>query len=98
MLANYAGLRANLNDLVRTPAQLADQVATLFELPAEMSQAQVRDLRAAFEWVFDLDERIRAVDFEVSIVPPVGEGLVMFGTGTSAVPAGTGRAVRSWTS
>lgn len=90
MLANYAGLRANLNDLVRTPAQLADQVATLFELPTEVSQAQARDLRAAFEWVFDLDERIRAVDFEVSIVPPVGEGLVMFGTGTSAVPAGTG--------
>lgn len=86
LIGNYAALRTGLNDLVRTPRVLADQVATLFELPAELSAAGARDFQAAFAWVFDLGQRIRQTDIEQLIMPPVGEGLVMYGAGT-LVPA-----------
>lgn len=81
LIANYQQLRGQLTQLVATPRRLADQVATLFELPQEMGNAAARDFQDAFAWVFDVQQRIRAVDFEVSIVPAVGAGLVMFGTG-----------------
>lgn len=82
LIASYQTLRDGLADLVATPRQLADQVATLFELPGELSDAAARDLRDAFAWVFDISARVRAVDFEQSIMPAVGAGLVMFGTGS----------------
>ena len=85
IIGNYQALRRGLNDLVRTPRILADQIATLFELPADLDAAAARDFRNAFLWVFDLDKRLSQADFEQSIMPPVGQGLVMFGTG-SLVP------------
>lgn len=81
LIANYQQLRGQLDNLVATPRRLADQVATLFELPRELGNAAARDFQAAFGFVFDLQQRIRPVDFEVAIVPPVGAGLVMFGSG-----------------
>lgn len=81
VIGNYQVLNTGLNDLVRTPRLLADQVATLFELPAELSQAGVRDFQAAFSWVFNLKQRLRQTDFEVIVMPAVGAGLVMYGTG-----------------
>lgn len=86
LIGNYSALRTGLNDLVRTPRVLADQVATLFELPAELSAAAARDFQGAFAWVFDLNQRIRQTDIEQVIMPPHGAGLVMFGAG-SLVPA-----------
>lgn len=82
LIGNYQALRAGLQDLVRTPRILADQIATLFELPAELSTAAARDFQAAFAFVFDMSRRINQADFEQSVMPPVGAGLVMFGTGT----------------
>lgn len=81
LIAHYQQLRGQLNDLVATPRRLADQVATLYELPGELSNASARDFQGAFAFVFDLQQRIRRVDFETAIVPPVGAGLVMFGSG-----------------
>lgn len=81
VIGNYQALNSGLNDLVRTPRLLADQIATLFELPTDLSQAAARDFQAAFSWVFDLDKRLRKTDFEVSVMPAIGEGLVMYGTG-----------------
>lgn len=81
LIGNYQALVGGLNDLVRTPRQLADQIATLFELPGELSKNGARQFRGAFQWVFDLDKRLRKTEFEVSVVPPVGTGLVMYGTG-----------------
>ena len=81
LIANYQQLRGQLSDQVATPRRLADQVATLFELPRELGNAAARDFQAAFSFVFDLQQRIRPVDFEVSIMPAVGAGLVMFGAG-----------------
>lgn len=93
VIGNYQALTSGLNDLVRTPRLLADQIATLFELPTDLSQAAARDFQAAFSWVFDLDKRLRKTDFEVSVMPAVGAGLVMYGTG-NADAIGTESATR----
>lgn len=83
VIGNYQALVSGLDDLVRTPRQLADQIGTLFELPGELTQGGARQFKSAFEWVFDLDKRLRKTEFEVSVMPPVGEGLVMYGTGNA---------------
>lgn len=93
VIGNYQALNSGLNDLVRTPRLLADQIATLFELPTDLSQAAARDFQAAFSWVFNLDKRLRKTDFEVSVMPAVGAGLVMYGTG-HADAVGTESATR----
>lgn len=80
---NYQALVGGLDDLVRTPRLLADQVATLFELPSELSQGGARQFQSAFQWVFDLEKRLRKTEFEVVVMPPVGGGLVMYGTGNA---------------
>lgn len=95
IIGNYQTLRTQLNDLVRTPRLLADQIATLFELPGDLSQAAARDFQAAFSWVFDLDKRLRKSAFEVSVMPPVGMGLVMYGTGHADALAGPPSATRA---
>ncbi len=81
VIGNYQALVSGLNSLVQTPRQLADQVATLFELPAELTQGGARQFRAAFQWVFDLDQRLSKTGFEQLVVPAVGAGLVMYGAG-----------------
>lgn len=83
IVGNYQALRSGLDDLVRTPRLLADQIGTLFELPGDLSQAAARDFQSAFSWVFELDKRLSKTDFEVSVMPAVGAGLVMFGTGNA---------------
>lgn len=92
--AAYQDLRSNLNSLVRTPRLLADAVASLFELPGDLSQARAHDLQAAFGWVFDIGARLRTIDFEVMVVPAVGAGLVMYGAGNASA-VGAESAVRS---
>lgn len=82
-IANYQTLRSNLDDLVRTPRLLADAIGNLFSLPTELSAAMVRDFQSAFSWAFDMDKKIVQTDFEVSVMPAVGAGLVMFGAGNA---------------
>jgi prophage DNA circulation protein len=83
VIGNYQALVNGLDDLVRTPRILADQIATLFELPGELTESSARQFQSAFEWVFDLDKRLRKTEFEVSVMPAVGAGLVMYGTGNA---------------
>lgn len=83
LISNYQALRAQLDTLVSTPRQLADNIATLFELPRELGNAAARDLQSAFAFAFDMRDRIKATGYEVSIVPAVGAGLVMYGTGNA---------------
>ena len=85
IVGNYQVLRDGLTTLVATPAQLADHVATLFELPSELSNAAARRLQAAYQPFFSAAERITKTGFEQSIMPAVGAGLVMFGTGAAAL-------------
>lgn len=83
LIGNYQALRAGLDTLVSTPRQLADNVATLFELPRELGNAAARDLQSAFAFAFSMRGRIKATGYEVSVVPAVGAGLVMYGTGNA---------------
>ena len=82
-IGNYQALRDGLTTLVRQPRLLADAVATLFTLPSDISTAAARDFAAAFESLFDVSKRVTKKDFEVSLVPAVGAGLVMYGTGNA---------------
>lgn len=92
-IADYQGLRDGLSAIVRSPLQLADALATLFELPSEISAAAAGQFRAAFGALFDMGQRVRQTDFEVAVMPAVGAGLVMYGVGDSAV-LGTDSAAR----
>ena len=94
LIASYQELRDNVDELLRTPRNLADSVATLFELPGELSNAVARDLQSAFSWVFNVKDRITGNDFEVISMPPIGTGLVMYGTGNAEV-LGVDSATRS---
>ena len=85
LIAAHQELAAGLDGLVSAPRQLGDNIATLFELPAELETAAARDLQGAFAWMFTVANRIAATDFETVVMPPVGTGLVMYGTGNAAV-------------
>lgn len=87
LIGAHQQLVTGLNDLLATPRQLGDNIATLFELPGELQTATARDLQAAFAWMFNVSARIAATDFETILMPPVGTGLVMYGTGNAAALA-----------
>jgi prophage DNA circulation protein len=86
---NYQVLRDGMNDLIRQPRLLADAVATLYELPRDLSAAQARDLRAAYQSLFDVGSRMAKTDFETSSMPAVGAGLVMYGAGVATLASDT---------
>jgi len=85
IIGNYQALRDGLNALVREPRLLADSLRNLFDLPSDLSAASSRDFMAAFEGLFDVSSKVTKRDFEVSVMPAVGAGLVMFGTGNADV-------------
>lgn len=83
LITRYQALRGGLDGLLAAPRQLADSVATLFELPGQLKNAGARDLQSAFAFVFSVRARIKATGYEVSVMPAVGAGLVMYGTGNA---------------
>ncbi|MDR3370721.1 DNA circularization N-terminal domain-containing protein [Rhodoferax sp.] len=85
IIGNYQALRDGLNSLVRQPRLLADSLRNLFALPSDLSAASARDFMAAFEGLFDVSSKVTQRDFEVSVMPAVGAGLVMYGTGNADV-------------
>lgn len=82
-IGNYQSVRDGLSSLVRQPRLLGNAVANLFSLPTDISSAAARDFAASFEGLFDMGKRVSKKDFEVSVMPAVGAGLVMYGTGSS---------------
>lgn len=94
LTTNYQVLRGGLNTLVTSPRELAQQVALMFALPTELTQAGARDFQAAFAWCGNVGSNVTARPFESRIVPPVGGGLVMYGTG-KANAAGVDSAART---
>lgn len=102
-IGNYQALRDGLTGLVRQPRLLGSAVASLFNLPTDITTAAARDFAASFESLFDMGTRVNRKDFEVSLMPPVGSGLVMYGTGNAdalglSTPARAQLAVMSDTS
>ncbi len=91
--ASYRAIVNGLEDLVRAPRELADAVLTLYRLPTDLTQAAARDFREAFKWSFNLRSQLPRKPFEVLVVPAVGTGLVMYGTGNAnaAVPDSLGQ-------
>lgn len=85
VIGNYQALRDGLNTLVRQPRLLVYALKTLFALPADLQAAAARDFAAAFEGLFDMGIKVPKKDFEVSVMPAVGAGLVMYGTGNADV-------------
>ena len=90
LIGGYQQLRTGLNDLVRTPRQLAASITDIFTIPTEINAALGRDFRSAFKWAFDLDKKLFRGDFETMVVPaPQGNGhagvgdagVVIYGTG-----------------
>jgi len=82
-IGNYQALRDGLSNLVRQPRQLAEGIGRMFALPTDLSSAAARDFAASFEGLFDMGSKVARRDFETSVMPAVGAGLVMYGTGNS---------------
>lgn len=80
-IASMQALRSGLEGLVATPRQLAANIATLFELPSEMSTATARAFQSAFAWAFDLGAAVPVPRFAVGTV---SAGLAMYGLGQGA--------------
>jgi prophage DNA circulation protein len=83
VIGNYQALRDGLNTLVRQPRLLVDALKNLFALPGDLQAAAARDFAAAFEGLFDMSTKVTKKDFEVSVMPAVGAGLVIYGTGNA---------------
>lgn len=81
--ASYRAVVNGLDSLLSAPRQLADAITQIYRLPSDLSNAAARDFQAAFAWGFRLDQQLPRRSFEVSVVPPVGTGLVLYGTGQS---------------
>lgn len=79
LVGQYQLVRAGLSELARTPRLLAYSINQLLALPQDLSNAFKRDLLTNFGGLFNLKSKLPQTDFETPIVPPVGQGLVMFG-------------------
>lgn len=94
LISGYQTMRANLNDLVRVPKQLASEIANLFSLPSDLEAAASSAFKSAFSWGFDLDKKVPRNDFESFVIPASASsghaggsgdaGLVIYGAGNAA--------------
>lgn len=82
-IGNYQALRDGLSSLVRQPRLLGNAMGNLFSLPTDLTSAAARDWAASFQGLFDMSSKVARRDFETSVMPAVGVGLVMYGTGNS---------------
>lgn len=82
--AAYRAAVDGLDSLLRAPRQLASAVVELYRLPNDLASAAARDFQGAFRWAFKLQDQLPAKAFEARVVPPVGAGLVMYGTGIAS--------------
>lgn len=83
VIGNYQAVRDGIGTLVRQPRLLGNALANLFGLPTDLSAAAARDFAATFQGLFNMGSLVSRRDFETSVMPPVGGGLVMYGTGNS---------------
>ena len=84
LVGNYQALAQNLDGLLSQPAALANQVGKLFAVPAELSRPQAQAFQNAHQSLFNLAPKLPQTDFEVSVMPPVGTGLVIYGAGKAS--------------
>lgn len=85
MIAGYQTLQTNFTSLLSRPADLADAIAGMFAMPTELTQPQAARFQAAYAPLFDMASKVVRNDFDVIVMPPVGGGLVMFGSGNAAM-------------
>lgn len=76
-----------LESLLAEPRRLAEALRNVFQLPADLRAAAPRDFQAAFSGLFNLKDTQPRAPFEVSVMPALGAGLVMYGTGEASAVA-----------
>lgn len=79
VVGRYQLLASNFSALLSQPLKLAQSIQGLFSLPSQLESITAMEFQTAFKGLFKRDSSARN-DYEVSIVPAEGEGLVMFGT------------------
>ncbi len=84
LIGDYQALKQNLDGLLNQPAALAEQVGKLFAVPSELTNPQAQAFQNAHQSLFDLALKLPQTDFEVSVMPPIGAGLVLFGAGKAS--------------
>lgn len=81
LIGAYQVMRADFDALLSRPVDLAHAVGSLFALPVDLEPALAAQFQTAFTGLFDMSVKVRRNDLEVSVIPLVGGGLVMWGTG-----------------
>lgn len=84
LVGDYQALSQNIDSLLNQPAALAAQVGKLFAVPAELTGKQAAAFQAAHQSLFEMASKLPQTDFEVSVMPPVGTGLVLYGAGKAS--------------
>lgn len=81
LMGSYQAMSRGFEDLLREPRELAGAMRGLFDMPVQLPQPLAGRYQAAFSGLFVMPPLLRRDAIEVSIVPEVGAGLVMFGRG-----------------
>lgn len=81
VIGAFNDVQSAVDGALQAPRQLAAGVSTLLAIPVEMPQAMARSLRDAFAWTAAFSLTQREAANEALIMPAVGAGLVMYGSG-----------------
>ncbi|WP_198084978.1 DNA circularization protein [Variovorax sp. E3] len=88
VIGQYQELRQGFDGLLSSAVNLAAGISSLFTLPADLTPERAVLFQAAFSGLFDMGAVVPRNDFDVAVVPPVGAGLVMFGSAKPDVIVG----------
>lgn len=78
LIGRYQMLVSNFSALLSQPLQLAQDIQALFSLPSQLESIAVSEFQTAFKGLFKRNS-MAVSEYEVSIMPSDGDGLVMFG-------------------
>jgi len=81
LITGYQSLSGRFTSLLNQPRALAMGIRALFATPLDLPSVLAGRFQASFSGLFVMSSVVVRRPFEVSVMPPVGAGLVMFGGG-----------------
>lgn len=83
LIGGYQSLVGNFSSLLSTPRLLAGSIRSMFSMPSGLPTVLASRYQDSFSGLFVMSDVVPRNDFEVSVVPPVGGGLVIYGSGVA---------------
>lgn len=83
LIGGYQSLVGNFSSLLSAPVLLAGSIRSLFSMPSDLPTVLASRYQDSFSGLFVMSSVVPRNDFEMSVVPPVGGGLVIYGSGVA---------------